>query len=124
MKLCLSRIALAVLFVIAGALHFVLAEKYRQIVPPQFPAPGALVAISGIAEIVGGAGVLVPSLRRAAGWGLIALLLCVFPANVYMAIHPERFHLPAWMLWGRLPVQGLLIVWVWSATLRRPNVKA
>ena len=64
---------------------------YRQIVPPSFGDPARLVAISGVAEVAGGLGVLLPRTRRLAGLGLIALLVAVFPANVYMARNPERF---------------------------------
>src|SRR5689334_273150 len=77
-------------FVLAGMNHFIHPAMYRQIIPPGFPRPDALVVVSGIAEIVGGIALLIPRLRRAAGWGLIALLLAVFPANVYMAVAPER----------------------------------
>ena len=82
------------------------------IVPPGLPSPQALVLISGIAEMAGGLGLLVPRLRAAAACGLIALLIAVFPANIYMAMSPERFahlHVPAWALWARLPLQFLLI---------------
>ena len=102
-------------FALAGALHFVYPEKYRSIIPPGFPAPAALVAISGAAEIAGGLGLLARPLRRMAQWGLIALLIAVFPANVYMALHPERIpdlHMAHWLLWARLPLQVFLIVWV------------
>ena len=120
----LSRVALAATFVVAGALHFIKPAMYAQIVPPGFGPPRVIVAISGAAEIAGGVGVLVPRLRRAAGWGLIALLIAVFPANVYMAIARERFAtIPAWALWIRLPLQGALIAWAWHATLRRPRAR-
>ena len=117
-----SQLLLGFAFIAAGALHFVKPAMYAQIIPPGFPSPRLLVAISGVAEIAGGVGVLVPPLRRPAGWGLIALLVCVFPANLYMAVDAERFaSIPAWALWLRLPLQGLLIAWVWQATLRRPR---
>src|SRR5438067_429708 len=80
----------AAFFVGAGVNHFVKPAFYASIVPPAFPAPAAMVAISGVCEIAGGLGLLVPALRRAAGYGLIALLIAVFPANVYMAVSPER----------------------------------
>jgi uncharacterized membrane protein len=108
----------AAFFIVAGINHFVRPAMYRQIVPPGFPAPERLVAISGIAEIAGGLGLLIPRLRRPAGWGLLALLIAVFPANIYMAVSPEKFsewHIPRWALWLRLPLQALLGVWVWFA---------
>ena len=93
---------------------------YEQIVPPFFPAPRTLVALSGVFEILGGLGVMVPQTRRAAGWGLIALLIAVFPANIYMAIDAEKFgkSLPAWALWGRLPLQFFLMYWVWAVCIK------
>jgi uncharacterized membrane protein len=108
-----ARAFTAAFFVCAGANHFAKPAFYRNIVPPGFPSPSLLVAISGICEIIGGVGLLVRPLRRAAGWGLIALLIAVFPANIHMAQHPESFHIARWLLWVRLPLQFLLIVWVW-----------
>jgi uncharacterized membrane protein len=93
--------------------------------PPSFPNPRALVAISGCAEIAAGIGLAIRALRKAAGWGLIALLLAVFPANIYMAMHPEKLKdvpLPRWTFYARLPLQGVLIAWVWyAAKLSRPQ---
>jgi uncharacterized membrane protein len=86
-----------------------------------------LVAVSGVAEIAGGIGLLIPRLRRWAGWGLIALLIAVFPANVYMAVSPQRIpdlHFARWMLWLRLPLQGVFVVWVWYASLRTDRVNS
>ncbi len=107
-----------VLFIAAGALHFVRPAMYQQIVPPQLGHPAALVAISGVAEIAGGIGLLVPPARRAAGFGLIALLLAVWPANIYMAVEAKRFAAiaPAWALWARVPLQAALIWWVERAS--------
>ena len=109
----------ALFFILAGINHFLKPDFYAQIVPPAFPSPKILVLISGLAEIAGGLGLLIPRLRRAAGWGLIALLLAVFPANSYMAIHPERFGIAAWILWVRLPLQAVVIAWVWWVALRQ-----
>jgi len=78
-----------------------------------------VVIISGVAEIAGGIGILIPSARRMAGWGLLALLVAVFPANIYMAAYPERFGIPAWILWVRLPFQVVFFAWVWFVALRR-----
>ena len=109
----------ASLFILAGGNHFVMPDFYLKIVPPGLPSPSLLVIVSGLAEIAGGAGLLVPGLRRAAGWGLIALLIAVFPANIYMAIHPEGFSIPAWILWVRLPFQFVFAAWIWAVALRR-----
>jgi uncharacterized membrane protein len=116
-----ARWLLALLFVAAGAMHFLAPRPYQRIIPPGFPNPPLLVAISGICEIAGGIGLLIRPLRWAAGWGLIALLIAVFPANVYMAIESRQFSsMPGWLLWARLPLQGLLIYWVYaSAQIRR-----
>lgn len=85
--------------------------------PPLLPAPRLLVAISGAAEIAGGLGLLLPRLRKAAAWGLVLLLLAVFPANLYMAIAHQRFpNFPAWTLWARLPLQLPIIWWAWRYT--------
>ena len=107
-------------FAIAGANHFRNPAFYERIVPPAFPTPALLVAVSGVCEIAGGVGLLIRPLRRAAGGGLIALLIAVFPANVYMATHPEavpELQVARWLLWARLPLQGVLIAWVWFAAL-------
>jgi uncharacterized membrane protein len=89
-------------------------------VPPSLHDDAArLVRISGIAEIAGGVGVLLPRTRRLAGLGLIALLGAVFPANLHMARNPERFRrIPRWALYARLPLQPLMMRWAWRATRR------
>jgi uncharacterized membrane protein len=106
-------------FIGAGALHFVKPEPYRAIMPPYVPAPDAMVALSGLAEAAGGAGLLVPSTRRWAGWWLVATLVAIFPANVHMALHPERYeqHVPGGRLglYLRLPFQLVFIAWVLAA---------
>lgn len=110
------RELLAHLFVAIGVLHFVVPGTFEQIVPPYLPWPRALVYISGYFEIFGGCCILIPQRRRAAGWGLIALLLAVFPANVHMAVNDVEVngsHFSPLMLWGRLPLQAVFIVWVW-----------
>jgi uncharacterized membrane protein len=105
-------------FVFAGVMHFVKPRTYESIVPSYLPAPRALVYASGVAEIAGGAGLMVQAARRPAGWWLIATLLAVFPANLHMALHPERFRkVPggATALWARLPLQAGFIAWVRGA---------
>jgi len=112
--------ALGLVFIVAGVNHFVVPGPYRRIVPPGWGDPAALVAVSGVAEIAGGLGVLMPRTRRPAGVGLIALLAAVFPANLHMALHPEEFRrIPRWALFARLPLQPLMMRWAWRAT--RPN---
>ena len=109
------RYGLALLFVGAGLLHFIRPETYLRIVPPALPAPRLLVLLSGAAEVAGGLGLLLPATRRWAGWGLLALLVAVFPANVYMMGLAGPLHIPAWVLWARLPLQPLLMWAVWRA---------
>ena len=93
-------------------------RAYEAIVPPSMKGRAdSLVAISGVAEIAGGLGVLLPWTRRAAGLGLIALLAAVFPANLHMARAPESFRkIPRWALYARLPLQPLMMWWAWRAT--------
>ncbi len=112
-----SRTALAVFFIGAGVNHFVIPGTYKQIVPPGLGDPATLVRVSGVAEIAGGVGVLVPRTRWLAGLGLIALLAAVFPANVYMAQNPAKFEkIPAWALYARLPLQPLMMWLAWRVT--------
>jgi uncharacterized membrane protein len=110
------RLIFAVSMLAVGSLHFVAPAGFVQIVPAFLPAPLALVYVSGFFEILGGAGLLVARARRWAGLGLVALYVAVFPANINMAIHgiqPFGAHLPAWMMWLRLPFQALFIAGAW-----------
>ncbi len=108
---------LAAFFVFAGVSHFTRAAFFVAIVPPYLPSPLLMVQLSGVAEIAGGVGVLIPRLRVPAGWGLLALLVAVYPANIHMALHPEQFpDVSRAFLYGRLPFQLLFAAWVWWAT--------
>ena len=108
---------MAALFVFAGMLHFLTPAPFLRIVPPMLPWPEALVAISGAGEIAGGVGILLSRTRRSAAFGLILLLIVVFPANIYMVgAHSSFPGIPVWLLWLRLPMQFLLIAWVWRYT--------
>lgn len=109
------RGVLAVAMMGAGVSHFTMPEPFLRIVPAWLPAPLMLVWVSGVFEILGGAGLLVPRVRRAAALGLVALYVAVFPANVNMAVNHLTFDgvtpiAPA-LLWLRLPLQGVLIAW-------------
>jgi uncharacterized membrane protein len=122
MKPSLPRLLLALFFVSAGVLHFVFPAQYASIVPPWLPAHQALVVISGLCEIAGGLGVLPQRTRAAAGIGLILLSLAVLPANVQMLLDAQTAGKATWMialLWLRLPLQALLIWWIWRATQAR-----
>ena len=118
------RWLLAIVFVLAGANHFRDPDFYLALMPPYLPWHEALVQISGVAEILGGIGILVPATRRFAGWGLIALLIAVFPANISMAtdhVQPPGVHVTPFEAWLRLPLQAVLMAWVWWVALRRPR---
>jgi uncharacterized membrane protein len=110
------RIACGLTFVAAGLNHFRIPRVYRSIMPDYLPAHHELVLASGAAEAVGGAGLLVPRTRRLAGWWLLATLAAVFPANVHMALHPDRYaQIPRWALLARLPFQLVFGAWVAAA---------
>jgi uncharacterized membrane protein len=112
-----SQRLLAVFFTAAGMLHFLRPRMYESIVPESLPAHHELVLASGAAEIAGAVMVVFPQTRRAGGLWLVATLVAVFPANVNMAIHPERYaSIPPALLWLRLPLQGLVIWWALRAT--------
>jgi uncharacterized membrane protein len=115
------RWLLTVLMVGAGANHFLDPDTYVAMMPEALPAHLGLVYVSGVAEVLGGLGLILPATRRLAAWGIIATLLAVFPANVNMAINDlplgER-ELPAWVLWARLPFQLVLIAWACWFTRR------
>ena len=115
-----SLLILATIFVVAGVTHFVKPSWFVRIVPLWLPAPLALVLISGLFEILGGVGVLLPATRVAAGWGLIALLVAVFPANVQMLLDAHAANTSRlWqgVLVARLPLQPALIYWVYRAAV-------
>ena len=115
----IARLILAAIFVVAGILHFVFTPVYLRIMPPYLPSPRLLVQISGICEILGGLGLLLPATQRFAAWGLVALLLAVMPANIQMALnHASWPTIPEWALWARLPMQLPLIWWAWLYTHR------
>ena len=120
----LSGFFLGIGFIIVGILHFIRPSGFVAIVPPFLPAHQELVYISGVFEILGGIGLFLPRLQRFAVMGLIALAIAVFPANIYMVMHPEVFA-TGWItplaLWIRLPLQPLLIWWLWK--IRGRDVK-
>jgi uncharacterized membrane protein len=120
------RWALALFFVAAGLNHFRAPEVYFGMMPPWLPWPLAMIAISGAAEVLGGIGLLVPATRRLAGWGLIALLIAVFPANVHVALQGKMpgFDFSPTVLWARLPFQAVAIAAVWWVALARPKGSA
>lgn len=111
-----ARWALTILMVAAGANHFVTPDTYVGMMPTVLPAPLMLVYVSGIAEIAGGLGLILVRTRELAAYGLIALLIAIFPANLNMAINDLPLGdtpVPTWALWARLPLQLVLIAWAW-----------
>ena len=112
------RIAAAIFWVFAGAMHFVIPRHYEAIVPPRLARwKKELVVVSGVAEIAGGVAILPDATRRGARWWLLATLLAVYPANIHMAVNSRDFSkIPAAALWARLPVQGLFAMLTWRGT--------
>lgn len=120
---------MGIFYTVAGVLHFVVPTAYARVVPPLFPKPRLLVYLSGIAEIGLGLGVMIQRTRRWSAWGLIGLLVAVFPANIHMATSDVATNsVPNWATgiargatWARLPVQGILILWAWWYTRSEPE---
>ena len=113
----LSRVVLGVLYILAGVNHFVNSAFYLNIMPPYLPWHGPFVFLSGVAEVLLGALVLIPRWSVPAAWGLIALLVAIFPANIHMAFHPALYPtISQTALWLRLPLQGVLVLWAWWHT--------
>ena len=116
----LNLLGLSVFFIYFGVDHFINPDFYLSIMPPSFPLHLEAVYISGLFEILGGIGVLLSKTRKLAGWGLFALLLAVYPANIYMALTPEAFpDIPLSALYFRLVLQFLFFYWAYSVT--RPS---
>jgi len=114
-------LGLALFFVGVGVMHFTNVDFFLAIMPPYLPLHLELVYLSGAFEILGGLGVLVARIRARVGWGLVALLIAVYPANIHMALHPEEFSdMSAVALYGRLPVQFIFIAWAYWATRPEP----
>ena len=113
---------LAMFFIFFGIDHLINPEFYLSIMPPAFPLHKEAVYISGFFEILGGLGVLISRFRKIAGWGLIALLVAVYPANIYMALTPEAFpNISIELLYFRLALQFLFFYWAYVVTLPAYN---
>jgi len=123
----LQRTGLVVVFLwffIGGIAHFTATDIEMRIVPPAIPQARAVVLISGVFELLGAAGILIPATRRAAGIGLFILTIAVTPANIYMLQHAQLFNVPRWALVVRLPFQLALlalILWCTRTRVREPN---
>ena len=113
---------MAAVYVVAGFNHLLNPAFYLAIMPPGLPSPEWLNLLSGLAEIVLGVYVLEPRVRVLAAWGIIALLIAVYPANIHMALHPERFpDMTATALYLRLPLQFVFAGIVWWSTRSDPQ---
>ena len=107
----------ATIFIFAGFNHFYKPDFYLRIMPPYLPWPSALHLIAGVFEVVLGVMLLIPRFQKLAAWGLIALLLAIYPANIHMAVNHDQFpDLPMIFHWIRLPLQFVLIAWAWWFT--------
>ena len=113
-----ARLGAAAFWLLAGAMHFVIPRQYEAIVPPPLARwKKEVVVASGLAEMAGGAAILPDRTRRFARWWLLATLVAVYPANIHMALNPEKFpKIPAAALWARLPVQGIFGFFTWRGT--------
>jgi uncharacterized membrane protein len=117
---------LVTLFAAAGISHFVMPAPFERIVPHWIPQPRLMVYLSGAAELAGAIGLLIPALRKFAGWGLVILLVAVYPANIYMLQFARAENAAAWYqaaLWLRLPLQPLLVWLVWNAAIRQRHMQ-
>ncbi|MBS1120245.1 MAG: hypothetical protein H6Q90_2473 [Deltaproteobacteria bacterium] len=116
------RWVLTIIMVGAGVSHFLNPAPFVAMMPEALPAHEALVYVSGGFEILGGLGLILPATRRLAAWGLIALLIAVFPANLNMAVNHLPLgttEVPTWALWARLPLQ--LVAIAWASWYTRPT---
>lgn len=119
------RGVLAVFFLVAGANHFRSPQVYLGMMPPWTPWPEVMNGLSGVGEILGGVGLIAPWVwaRRLAGWGLLALLVAIFPANLHVAMQGKMpgFNFSPTVLWWRLPFQAVFMAWVWWVALAKPR---
>ncbi len=116
-------IVMGLFYLLAGVNHFAHPATYVAVMPPYLPWPLMLVYVSGLAEILGGLGVLVPNgfifpgIRRFAAWGIVLMLAVFLLVHTNMALHPDAFpHIPVWIIWARIPLQFPLMYWAWWYT--------
>ena len=115
-------LSLAIFFIYFGTDHFINPDFYLSIMPPSFPLHHEAVYISGLFEIIGGVGILIYRFRKIAGWGLFALVIAVYPANIYMAITPSAFpDIPIFILYFRLGLQFIFLYWAYTITCKEYN---
>ena len=110
----LALLIFSFIFIYVGFDHFINPEFYLKIMPPSFPFHLKAVLISGFFEILGGVGILISRIRKFAAWGLAALIVAVYPANIYMALSPESFpDYPLYLLYFRLALQFGIFYWAY-----------
>lgn len=107
-----SLYIMAGLYFLAGVNHFIMPKFYKSIIPPYLPFHDAINIISGLAEIVLAVMLIIPQFKIWGAWGIIALLIAVFPANVY---HYQKTKI-MWIAYIRLPLQAVFIYWAWTHT--------
>lgn len=112
----ISKCVLAIFMIAAGTMHFVNPGFFLKIMPPYLPLRDVLVMLSGVCEVVLGILMFVPKLSRRAAWGIVALLIAVFPANIYLYQHQETMPAPPVVHLLRLPLQGVLVLWAYWHT--------
>lgn len=113
---------LGIAFILAGINHFLNANFYLKMMPPYLPWHLFLIYLSGVFEIALGVLLLIPKFTRFAAWGLIALLIAVFPANIFMAFNPQMFpEFSRLALYARLPLQFVLIAWAYWFTSEKKS---
>jgi uncharacterized membrane protein len=120
----IGRIILSFFFISVGIFHLISPKAFLLIMPSYLPIPLALVYISGVAELLGGMAIMIPFLRKMAAWGLIVLLIAVFPANIYALQNGMTIaghSVPHWILILRLPVQFIFIYWVYGCCLKKDD---
>ena len=111
----LSLTTQAALYIAGGINHFWHQSFYVSIMPDHYSHPAEWVQFTGLAEIAGGLGLLIPATRRPAAIGILLMLAVYFDVHVFMLAHAERFpHIPRWALWARLPLQFALMAWAWN----------
>ncbi len=118
------KVLFGAFFLIGGLNHFRDPGFYLRMMPPWLPAHLELIYVTGVLEIALGALFLIPRFTRPAAWGLMALLVAIFPANIHMAMHPELFpEFNPLGLWIRLPLQAVLIAvaWAYAMNPKRPK---
>jgi uncharacterized membrane protein len=113
----ISLVAQSLFYVASGINHLWHPGLYLQIMPDHYSHPATLVRLSGVAEILGGVGLLIPYTRRGSAYGIVLMLVLFLDVHQFMLRHPERFSaIPEWVLWARIPLQFVLIAWAWSFT--------